>query len=427
MGLTGAIFVVFFGLVVIGVPIAIALSLGAMVPLLMYTNVPLMAIIQKFFTAVDVFSFMAIPLFILCGGLLEKSGVSKKLCDFAAACIGWLPGGIAIVTFVVCMFFGAISGSATATVIAIGSIMVPILIEQGYEEKFALAAIAAGGILGVIIPPSIPMVVYGMGANVSISDVFMGGIIPGIILTTAFSIYSFIYGRKHVTVRTEFELKKVFITFKDALWGLMMPVIILGGIYGGIFTPTEAAAAASVYGMIVGFFIYRNLNMKEFYRVLKDSVTSSAMIMFIVAAASAYCYVMTREQIPLKIAEAITSVSTSPIIFLMLVNVLLLIIGTFMETCAALLIVTPMFVPVCQQMGIDMVAFGVIMVINLAIGMITPPLGLNLFVAARLRKKSVDFVVNKHLIIFIGIAIGCLLLFTYCPGIITFLPNLLKG
>ena len=320
---TICVFAVFFGMVFLGVPISIALTLGSIVPLALFTNIPLVSIAQKFFTSVDVFSYMAIPLFILCGGLLEKSGVSKRLCDFVSSLVSWLPGGVAIVTFVTCMFFGAISGSATATVLAIGSIMVPIMLDQGYEEKFSLATIAIGGILGSIIPPSIPMVVYGMTAGASISDIFIGGIVPGILLTLCFSIYAFFYGKKNLKTTGKFDIREVGRTFKGAVWGLMMPVIILGGIYGGIFTPTEAAAVASVYGIFVGFVIYRQLNIKSFYEVLKGSVTSAAMIMFIVAAASAYGYVMTRQQIPLEIANLITSITDNKYVFLLMVNILL--------------------------------------------------------------------------------------------------------
>lgn len=423
--LTLSVFGVFFGLIIIRVPIAIALTLGALIPVMLFSRIPPLAILQKFFTAVDVFSFMAIPLFILCGGLLEKSGVSKRLCDFTSSLVGWLPGGIAIVTFVTCMFFGAISGSATATVLAIGSIMVPMMLDQGYDEKFALASIAIGGILGSIIPPSIPMVVFGMTASVSISDIFTGGIVPGVLLTFSFSVFAYYYGKKHVPTAGTFALATVWSTFKEAIWGLLMPVIILGGIYGGIFTPTEAAAVASVYGIFVGFFVYKQMNIPRLYDVLKESVTSSAMIMFIVAAAAAYGYIVTRQQIPIKIADAIIAFSDSPIVFLLVVNLLLLLVGTFMETCAAILILTPMLVPACKILGIDLVAFGVVMVVNLAIGMVTPPLGLNLFVAARLRKRPVDYVINKYLWSLIAIAIGILMLITYVPSLILFLPKLL--
>lgn len=325
------------------------------------------------------------------------------------------------------MFFGAISGSATATVVAIGSIMVPAMIEEGYEERFALAAIAVGGILGSIIPPSIPMVVYGNTSGASIADIFTGGILPGVVLTLLFAVYSFFYGKKHVKSQNKFEARRVWVTFKEAIWGLLMPVIILGGIYGGIFTPTEAAAVASIYGIIVGFVIYRELDLKSFYTVLKESSVSGAYIMLIVAAATGYGYVMTRQQIPLHIAEAITSFTTNKYVFLLLVNILLLIIGTFMETCASILIVTPMLVPLCNQFGINLVAFGVVMCVNLAIGFVTPPLGLNLYVAARLRNQPVGYVINRHLFSLIGIAIVVVLILSNFESLILFLPNLLRG
>jgi C4-dicarboxylate transporter DctM subunit len=303
-------------------------------------------------------------------------------------------------------------------VLAVGSIMVPMMLDQGYEEKFALASIAAGGILGVIIPPSIPMVVFGMTAGVSISDLFTRGIVPGLLLTAAFSAFAFLYGKKHVPTTGSLELANVWKTFKGAIWGLLMPFIILGGIYGGIFTPTEAAAVAAIYGIFVGFFIYRQMNIAKLYDVLRESVVSSSMIMFIVAAAAAYGYIVTRQQIPVQIAEALIALSDSPFVFLLIVNLLLLLVGTFMETCAAILILTPMLVPACRTLGVDLTAFGLIMVINLAIGMVTPPLGLNLFVAARLRKRPLDYVINKHLWILVAIATGILLLVTFAPLIL---------
>lgn len=425
-GLTIFIFLIFFGAVFLGVPIVFSLALGALIPMYFFVDFNMVAIVQKFFVGIDMFSFMAIPLFIFCGSLLEKSGVSRRLCDFVTSLVGWMPGGVAIVTFVTCMFFGAISGSATATVLAIGSIMVPVMIEENYDEKFALSCIAIGGILGSIIPPSIPMVVYGMAADTSISDLFMGGIIPGVILTFGFSLYAFYYGKKHVTNYTPFVLKRVWITFKDAIWGLMMPFIILGGIYGGVFTPTEAAGVASVYGIIVGFFVYRQLTLSSFYSCLKESVVSGSMIMFIVAAAAAYGYVMTRQQIPLKITHWLIGLTTSPLVFILIVIGFLLVLGTFMETCASILIVTPIFVPICKKLGIDLVAFGVIVVMTLAVGFVTPPLGLNLYVAAQLGGRAVDYVINKHLMVLIAIAVMVILIISFVPELILFLPNLLK-
>jgi C4-dicarboxylate transporter, DctM subunit len=421
-----ALFGVFFGLVIIDVPIAIALALGAAIPLFIFTDLPMVAIAQKFFTATDSFPLMAIPFFILCGGLLERGGVSSRLVNFASALVGGLPGGLAIVTFLASAFFGAISGSSTATVIAIGSIMVPAMLHAGYPLKFSLATVASAGYLGVIIPPSIPMVVYGMATGTSVTDVFMAGFIPGFILCGAMSVYAYIYGKKHLKTEKKFSFAEVLRTLKDAIWALMMPGIILGGIYGGIFTPTEAAAVACLYGIIVGFFIYKELNWKTVYDILHNTVVTSAMIMFIIAAAVAFGFVMTRDLIPSKVATFIIGVSDQPWVFLLMVNILLLIVGTFMETCAAIMILAPMFVPICQQMNIDMVAFGIVMVVNLAIGMLTPPLGLNLFVAAGLKKARVDDVVNIHLWWYITASVIVLMFLTYIPSISLFLPNLFR-
>lgn len=424
--MAAALFGIFFGLVVIRVPIAIALALGAAIPLFMFTNLPLVAVAQKFFTATDSFPLMAIPFFIIAGGLLERGGVSKRLVSFASALVGGLPGGLAIVTFLASAFFGAISGSSTATVIAIGSIMVPAMLHEGYPLKFALATVASAGYLGVIIPPSIPMVVYGMATGTSVTDVFMAGFIPGLMLCGAMSIYAYFFGKKYLKTTKKFSLNEVWRTFKEAFWALLMPGIILGGIYGGVFTPTEAAAVACLYGVLVGFFIFKELNLKTLYEILRNSVVTSSMIMFIVAAASAFGFVMTRDMVPVKVADFIISISNNPIILLILINVLLLIVGTFMETCAAIMILGPLFLPICQQMGVDMTAFGIVMVVNLAIGMITPPLGLNLFVAAGLKNCNVDKVINIHLVKYIAISVTVLLILTFIPSISLFLPNLLK-
>ncbi|MHC1760040.1 MAG: TRAP transporter large permease [Negativicutes bacterium] len=421
-----ALFAIFFGLSAINVPIAVALALAAAIPLLMYTDLPLIVVVQRFFTATDSFPFMAIPFFMIAGGLLEKGGVSKRLVNLASAMVGGLHGGLAIVTFVASAFFGAISGSSTATVIAIGSIMIPAMLSDGYGLKFSLATVASAGYLGVIIPPSIPMVTYGISSGTSISDIFMAGFLPGILLTASMSVYAYYYGKKHVPTTRKFTIKEFVKCFKDAIWALMMPGIILGGIYGGVFTPTEAAAVACLYGLIVGFCVYKELTWPIVYDIMKGSVVSAAMIMFIVAGASAFGFVMTRELIPARVAEYIVSISSSPIMFLMLVNVLLLIVGTFMETNAAILILTPIFVPICQQMNIDLIAFGIVVVVNLAIGTLTPPLGVNLFVAARLKNAKIDTVVNVHLGWYIVASVFALMVLTFVPSISLFLPNLLK-
>lgn len=355
---------------------------------------------------------------------MEKGGVSKRLINLASALVGNIPGGMAVVCFLASAFFGAISGSSTATVIAIGSIMVPGMLQAGYDMKFSLATVAAAGYLGTIIPPSIPMVTYGVASGASIGDVFLAGFIPGFMLVAIMSIYGVYYGRKNkMEVYEPFSIKNVLVTAKDAIWAIFMPIIILGGIYGGIFTPTEAAAVAVVYALIVGLFIYKELDLKSIIDIMKEAVVSSSMIMFIVAAAAAFGFVMTREMIPTRIAEAILNFSDSKIVILLLINLLLLVVGTFMETNAAILLLAPMLVPIMNQLDVNLVHFGIVMIVNLSIGMVTPPLGVNLFVAARLRKEPVDTVINKHLIFYIVLSLGGLLLLTFIPGISLLLVN----
>lgn len=420
-----SLFLIFFAVAFIGLPIALALVAASSIPLVLFTNTSLMVIPQRIFVSMDSFSLMALPFFMIAGGLMVEGGVSKRLVDMANSLVGHIPGGLAVVAFVASAFMGAISGSATATVIAIGSIVVPAMIKAGYDKRFSVTTCATAGFLGTIIPPSIPMVTYSVTTGASTGDVFMGGIIPGVLLVALMSIWSVIYGKKHVPSTHKFSWKEVVRSFKEGIWSLLMPVIILGGIYGGIFTPTEAAAVACFYGLLVGFFIYRELNWKKVYKIMKDSAVSSAMVMFIVAAAGAFGFVMTKANIPTKMSNWIISLSDNKVVLLLLINLLLLFMGTFMETNAAILIVSPIFVPICQAFGIDLVHFGVMMVVNPSMGMVTPPLGVNLFVGARLAEgMTVKDVINRHLFIYLGLALIGLLLITFIPQIVLFLPSL---
>ncbi len=424
--MTLTLFIIFFVLIIINVPIAISLTAATLIPLAVFTDIPLLVVVQRFFTAINAFTMLAVPFFMMAGGLMDKGGVSKRLVRLANSLVCWLPGGLAIVVFLASAFFGAISGSATATVIAIGSIMIPAMKAEGYSMGFTLATVASAGFLGVVIPPSIPMVMYGLSSGASIGELFIGGIIPGLLLTLSMSAVAFFYGKKHLKIRHKFSLRELWLAFKDSLWALLMPVIILGGIYSGVFTATEAAAVACLYGVIVGFLIYREMDIKAAWNVVKDSVVGTSMIFFIVMSASALGFMMSREMIPQKIAAFMISLSGgTPIIFMLLVTVLLLIVGTFMETIPAILILTPILAPVLKSMNIDVVAFGVFMVVNLGIGMTTPPVGVNLFCAARLQKVKVDVVINKHLLHYMAACIAVLLLLVFVPQLITFLPRVL--
>lgn len=419
------LFASFIFLLLMGVPVAVSLTFSSFIYLFGFTNIPVMVVAQKFFTAADSYSLMAIPFFMIAGGLLEKGGVAKRLVNLFNAILGWLPGGLAIAAFIASAFFGAISGSSAATVAAIGAIIVPIMIKEGYDERFSLATVAAAGFLGIIIPPSIPMVIYGMAIGISVTDVFLGGIIPGIMLALGMAVYSVIYGTKHRSeiVIHKFSLKNLWLTFWDAIWALLMPVIILGGIYGGIFTPTESAAVAIVYGLIVGKFIYHELDFSTIRDILKGSVKTSCQIMFIVCAATAFAYVLTRENVTSNLARFIISVAGNKVAFWVLVTILLLIVGCIMDTVPAVMILAPLFAPCLATYQISNVAFGVIMIINLGIGLCTPPVGLNLYVAAGLRKVGIESVCNRHLWSYLALAIAILIIFMAFPQIVTFLPE----
>jgi C4-dicarboxylate transporter DctM subunit len=370
---------------------------------------------------------MAIPLFIIAGGLMDKGGVSKRLVRMATSLVGWMDGSLAVVAFVASAFFGAISGSSTATVAAIGAIIVPAMLEDGYPLDFSLATVACAGWLGVIIPPSIPMVLYGVSTGVSIGKLFLGGFIPGILLTFGMASYGIWWGRKHRDIirRYEFSWREVGLAFKSAIGAIIMPLIVLGGIYAGVFTPTESAAVAVFYGLIVGFWGYKELTVKATVKILKSAVTTTAMILFVVAAASLFGYVMTYALIPTRVTNFIVEMANSKAAFLTLITILMLIVGTFMDTPPAILIMAPIIVPILPRYGIDPVAFGVIMVVNLGIGLTTPPVGMNLYVAAGLRKTSIGSVVNRHLVGYILCALVMLIIFLIFPGLISFLPDLM--
>ena len=425
--MTATLFIIFFALALINVPIAIALMAATAVPVMAFTDLNIIVVIQRFFYSLNSFPLMSIPFFVLAGGFLSEGGVSRRLVNLADAIVGSLPGGMAIAAFVASALFGAISGSATATVAAIGSIIVPALLKSGYDLKFSLATVASAGYLGIIIPPSIPMVTYGLATGVSVGDLFLCGFIPGIILVVFMSVYAVVYGKRHIPITSKFSWKKLGKTFVDSIWALGMPIIILGGIYSGVFTPTESAAVACVYAILVGCFVYRELTFKQIIEIFKSSFRSSAMILFIVAAAAAFGWLMTWANIPAQIAEAIIRVSPNKYVFLLLVNLLLLFVGVFMDTNAAILILAPIFMIMLPTYHIDPLAFGVVMVVNLAIGLLTPPLGLNIYVAAGLRDVKPDVVINRHLVWYIVLSILALLLFTYVPGIVTLLPHLIHG
>lgn len=424
--MTPILFGVFAFLILINVPVAVCLGLATLAAITLTGSLPLQVVAQKLFTASDSFPLMAIPFFMVAGSLMEKGGISRRLIKLANTLVGSLPGGLALVTVLASMFFAAISGSSPATVAAIGSIMIPAMVRQGYSEDFATATQASAGYIGVIIPPSIPMITYGVVTGASIGGLFMAGFVPGILIGLSLMLVAFFISRKKGYVGEKgSSSREVAVAFKDAIWALLMPIIILGGIYMGVFTPTEAANVAVVYGFIVGLFVYKELKWSDIPGILRTSAISMSMVMLIIATASGFGLLLTRELIPNKIAGLFIGLTDSPLVLLMLINVLLLIVGTFMETNAAIIILAPIFFPVVVAMGIDPIHFGVIMIINLAIGMITPPLGVNLFVACGMTKLSIERVVraNWHYLL---VSLLVLLLITYFPSLSLWLPGILK-
>ncbi len=379
-------------------------------------KVPLLLLPQRMFTGVDSFTLLAIPLFMIAGRLMERGGISKRLIDLAMNIVGSTYGGLAHVAILSCMFFSAISGSAPATVVAIGTIMVPAMVKEGYDKTFAVALMAAAGIVGVIIPPSIPFVSYGVSMGVSIGELFAAGTIPGFIMGMSLMCVCYIYCRKR-NLRGAFKVSWIgfFKALKESIWGLMMPIIILGGIYGGVFTPTESAAVACVYGLLVGIFVYKELTISETITSFWEAGITSSMVLLIISCATAMGWILTAERIPVLIAESISSFATSHFSLLLLLNCILLFTGCFMEPNAAIIILGPIFLPLLMKFDINLIHFGVVMVVNMAIGMMTPPLGVNLFVAGSLQGE----VAFKDIVIktlpFLGVLLFDLMLFSYLP------------
>ncbi|WP_406944858.1 TRAP transporter large permease [Halobacillus sp. SY10] len=413
--MTILLFSILILLFLINVPIAVTLGMAATIVFLIEGNLSIIVIVQRMFNSVDSFPLLAVPFFILAGKLMENGGISRRLIHFANVIVGRVKGGLAIVSIVACAFFAAISGSAAATTAAVGSLLIPAMVKKGYDKSFSTALQAAGGTVGIMIPPSVPLVLYGVTAGVSISDLFLAGIVPGVLVVGSLIVLVFFISVKEGYGGGESHSFKEFLrAFADAILALLMPVIILGGIYGGIFTATEAAVVAVVYGLIVGVFIYREIKLPDLTEIFSSSVVISAVIMFIIAGASAFGYYLTRERIPAQLTEAMLGVTDNWIIALLIINLLLIFVGIFLETSAAIIILTPILVPIANAMGINLTHFGIIMIVNLAIGFITPPVGVNLFVAANIAGTKFEKLV-RAIIPFIIIMIIDVLIVSFLP------------
>lgn len=401
----------------LSVPIAIAIAAAAIGGITLFTPMPLVVVAQKLMTSLDSFPLMAVPLFILAGNLMESGGISARLVDFAKAVVGGIQGGLACSCVLTCMIFAAVSGSSVATTFAIGAIIIPAMIAHGYPREFAAALQATSAELGVIIPPSIPMILYGVSAEVSIGDLFLAGIGPGLLIGGALILFTYLLCRVNGwgTGDREGRLSFVRATERAAL-ALLMPVIIIGGIYRGVFTPTEASAVAVVYAFVVGTGVYRAIGWRDLGPILRKSVLSSAIIMFVIAAAGLFSFLITRAGVPAAIGAWIAGAIGSGWGFLLAVNVFLFVVGMFIETSAAIIVLAPILAPVAVHFGIDPVHFGLVMIVNLALGMVTPPFGVNLFAACQVAHVGIERIVPR-LVPFVAVVFACLMVITYVPGL----------
>lgn len=423
---TAALFVLLFAFMFMGMPVAIALGLSSLLTILLFGQDSLASLSLKLYETSEHFTLLAIPFFILGGAFMTTGGVAKRMIRFAIACVGHFRGGLAIASVMACMLFAAVSGSSPATVVAVGSIVIAGMVRAGYPQPFAAGVVTNAGTLGILIPPSIVMVVYGAVTETSVGDLFMAGVVPGILLGLCLMVAIYIRAKIiGLPSQPRATLREVLVAGRDSMWGLLLIVIILGGIYGGIFTPTEAAAVAAVYAFLIAVFVYRDMGMRDVPEVLVDASKVTVMLMFIIANALLFAHVLTTERIPQLIAEQILAWGMPAWAFLIIVNILLLLAGMFMEPTGIILILAPILFPIAMQLGIDPVHLGIIMVVNLEIGLVTPPVGLNLFVTAGITKMPVGEVIAASLP-WLLVLLGFLVVVTYVPWISLALPTMLK-
>lgn len=414
------LFLIFFILLMLSVPIGYAIGIATLITLISFSNIPITMIAQNAVAGVDSFPLLAIPFFMLAGNLMSSGGIAKRLVDFFESIIGHITGGLGMVTVVVCMFFAAISGSAVATVSAVGAFMIPEMVKHGYSKSFSAALTAAAGTIGVIIPPSVPFVIYGVVSGSSITELFTAGFLPGILMGVALIIICYIVSKKNGYKGTDkkISLKDILISFKKAFWAILSPVIILGGIYSGKFTPTEAAVISVVYSFVVGVFIYKELDFKGAYTAFKDAIVVNGATTFMVGLSTAFAALLTMEQIPAKIASFILSISNNSFIVLLLINIFLLLVGMFIDNIPATIILTPILLPIAISFGMSPITFGIMLTMNLAIGFCTPPYGIDLFVASAISKVGMDEI-SKQILKMIVSLIIVLLLVTYIKPVTT--------
>lgn len=408
----------------INTPIAIAIGVASILGIVVQGDFNPMMVVQRMFGGTDSFHLMAVPLFMFTGTIMEAGGISRRIIDFANALVGWLPGGLAAVTIVSAMFFAGISGSAAADAAAVGAILIPAMKKSGYASDFAAAVQASGGSIGVVIPPSIPMIIFGFLTGASIGQLFAGGILPGVLIgISLIGVSTLISWKKGYGATARFSIPLIWKTFRRALLALGAPVIILGGILFGIFTATESAAVAVVYALIVGMVVYQKIGPRDLFPLFRDGAITSSIVMFIIATASVFSWIAAIEDIPARLAGGLLTLTTHPIALLLLINMVLLIAGTFVETTAALILLVPMITAMLPSLGIDMIQLGVIVVTNLAIGMLTPPMGICLIVSCSISGDSLA-AISRRILPFLGILIIDLLIITFYSPITMWMANL---
>ena len=419
------IFGLVFALMLTGMPISISLGLTVLTFLFTLTTVPIEAVALKLFTGIEKFEIMAIPFFILAGNFLTHGGVARRMINFATAMVGHFYGGLGLAGVFACALFAAVSGSSPATVVAIGSILMPAMVRQGFPNRFGAGVITTSGALGILIPPSIVMVLYAVSTNTSVGALFMAGVIPGLVLAFLLGVTTWYRARKFGYPRLpKATWTERFVTFRKSFWGLLLILVVIGGIYSGFFTPTEAAAVAAVYAFFVAVFVYRDMPLSRVPKVLLDSANMSAMLLYIITNAALFSFLMTSEQIPQTMADWMIGTGMGPIAFLLVVNVLLLLAGNVMEPSSIVLIMAPILFPIAMKLGIDPIHFGILIVVNMEVGLCHPPVGLNLYVASGIAKMGITeltIAVWPWLLTMLGF----LILVTYWPGLSLFLPRYL--
>jgi len=426
--MTVVLFVLLGLLMLFNVPLFTALSGAVLVTFALFSDVPLTIIIQRMFAGVDKWALMAIPFFVLAANLMSRGGLSERIIKLANVMVGWFPGGLGLTVIAASMFFGAISGSAPATVVAVGALLYPALLNEKYGKEYSAGVITASGALGVIIPPSVTMIVYGAVTGASVGTLFIAGFGAGLMFGLAFMVYTVFFAKRKpdISIQPKPTTRELWEAVKEAAWGIGVPFIIIGGIYGGIFTPTESAAVAVVYALFVATVIYRQMNLKELYATLTDSAVITSQVMIVLSAASVFAWILTSEGITVAIAESVLSVASSQWAILVYFNIILLIAGMFMDGAAIITILAPLLLPIATKVGIDPIHLGIVMVVNTAIGMYTPPFGLNLFVATSITDMSI-VKLSKAVLPFILVSLVALLLITYVPDISLWLPRTVYG